>query len=576
MSIQNVLDRFVSSKEPAALVLQGKWGIGKTYFWRKRIIEPYLTKPWRKKYSYISLFGIASLVELKVAIYQATKEFDYDLRHKWWRFLHIRWLWWKAQLWLPTALESAAIPYIRGGLASSYNALSFYFVKDRLICFDDIERRGSGLSLVDFLGLVSQLVEQRNCRVMVILNTDELGKDQATWDEQKEKVFYGEMTYAPSLTQSIELGLEGCESERWYGEAHNCLQLLKVSNIRIVQRTKRFINIAMETAGDRPLRDETVQHIARVITILTFANSGSADGAPSLEFVMQSGPFDLALYSMSDKKGKTDQEQRWMQIVSDYNLFIGADLDKALCRMVVAGYPDPEDLTPALDAFEKDAQRQADKDKWQRAWRLYHDTLAENADELLDALEDAWTRVSKVDHANNLESFARLLRKLGRPEAASRYIQAWADQRKGDRIEELTYDYTSTFGPLKDPELVAAIKTVYDEQRPALPLVEALELMGSNLGVVDEAVSAIAEASPKDIAQVLTDHPGDYLSRSITNTLRLGENPQKPAWASARINMRQACLDIANRSVLSADRMENKFGIKLDQTTTENGTSFTD
>lgn len=565
MSIENALHRFVTSREPAAIALQGKWGLGKTYFWRRRIVDPYLAKPWRKKYSYVSLFGVGSLADLKVAIYQATKEFDYDLRHKWWRFIHPRWLWWKAQPYLPAALESARVPHIRNGLAKSYDALSYYFVKDRLICFDDIERRGSGLSLLDVLGLVSQLVEQRSCRVVVILNTGALTPtDQVIWDGHKEKVFHVEMTYAPTLLQSIELGLDGSKDERWYREAHDCLRILRVSNIRVIQRTRHFIKAAIDALGDRALRNETIHQIARAVTLMVFAHSGRAEGAPPLDFVMQSGPFDLTMYSMSDKKDKSDEELRWMQLVSDYNLYVGAELDQALCRMVVAGYPDPGDLIQAIDLFENDAQRQADKDAMQSAWRLYHGTLHENADELANALEAAWPRVSDVDHINSLESLARLLRKLGRPETATTYIREWVDQRTGDRIEELTFDHTHMFGPLKDPELLAAIKTAYEAKRPTLPLADAIEMMGSSQGVVDEAVMAFAEASPCDIARALTDHPSSFLSRSIKNTLQLGDHPQKPSWATARTNIRQALQEIARRSPLSADRMSNMFGIKVD------------
>ena len=198
MSIQSMLDRFASSKQSGAIVFQGKWGTGKTYFWRTKVVKPYLEKPWRKKYSYVSLFGIDSLEGLRTAIFQATKEFDHDLRNKWWRFIHPRWVWWRVSGWLPDLVASADIPYVSDGIAKPFNRLNFLLVRNRLVCFDDIERRGAGLALRDVLGLVSHLVEEKNCRVVVILNTDALGGDTALWEEHKEKVFLSEISYSPS------------------------------------------------------------------------------------------------------------------------------------------------------------------------------------------------------------------------------------------------------------------------------------------------------------------------------------------------------------------------------------------
>lgn len=566
MSIESALEQFVSSRTPAAIVLQAKWGLGKTYFWRNRIVKGYLAKPWRKKYSYVSLFGIGSLDGLKIAIYQATAEFDADLRNKWWRYLHPRWLWWKVQAHLPNAFELVSIPYVGQGVAKSYDSLSYFFVKDRLICFDDIERRGSGLSLLDFLGLVSQLVEQRNCRIVVILNTDALTpEDQRTWDDQKEKVFQGEMTYSPSTIQSIELGLEESRGESWYQMARDSLQQLGVTNIRVIQRTRRFISTAIEAAGDRPLRNETIQHVARVVPLLVFAHSGRSDGAPPLDYVMQTGPFEFVMLNMLDKRDEEmpEEQKRWMELISDYNLFIGADLDHALGRMVVAGFPDLSDLIPAIETFEGDAQRQFDKDAWRRAWRLYHDTVAENGSELADALETTWPQVSRMEHPTNLQSLVRLLRKVDKSDVASRFIQQWVDERKGTRSLELSSDDVHSFGQITDPEILGAIHAAYLAERPAMGLKSAIEASGTDHGHDDEVIAALAAATSLEIATALTESPGPKLSQSIKTVLRLSDSSKNPNWQRARENMKQALTLIAQRSALSEDRICNNFGICL-------------
>ena len=80
MSIENALKGFATSTEPGALVLQGKWGLGKTHFWKRKIIDPLQkdanTSSATKRYSYVSMFGTENLSDLKASVFQATYEVD--------------------------------------------------------------------------------------------------------------------------------------------------------------------------------------------------------------------------------------------------------------------------------------------------------------------------------------------------------------------------------------------------------------------------------------------------------------------------------------------------------------------
>lgn len=568
MSIENALREFISSRESGAFVLQGKWGLGKTYFWRQRIINQFLANPKipkdRKHYSYVSMFGVESLGDLKAAIFQAANEFDSEFLASPWRYISPPWWWWKIKQVLPHALDNAAIPYVREGLAKTYNALTFFAIRDRLICLDDIERRGSNLQLLDVLGLISQLAEQRTCRVVVILNTGALEKpDQEIWDKHKEKVFLGEMTFSPTVAECIDLGLEDASSEPWASLAKECMLHLGISNIRIVHRAKRSIRKALASVGGRPLRRETVERITRVLVMLEFAHSGKAEGAPPIDLVLRTGPFDYTLSRMHDED-RSEEEKAWLEVISNYDVYFGDDLDFSLAKMVRVGFPDSNEIGAAIQRFEDQAQAQADKDAWHDAWRLYHDTFAENSEELLDTFEQVWPPVSTTEHANNLQSLVRLFRSLGRPEVASRFIQDWIVQRSGARAEELGPDHFHMFGPITDSEIVAAMNAAYTAERHLPELTEAIKSMASDNGMHRDSIVAISEASAEEIIQVLDANPGRYLTGAVANTIRLADHPQEPSWAAAREKMRAALTDMARRSPLMADRMSNKFGIRLD------------
>ena len=72
--IKNTLDSFFDEKDFSVLVIRGSWGIGKTYFWENYVQNKILKKELKQTaYSYISLFGLHDLLELKSKIFREGK-----------------------------------------------------------------------------------------------------------------------------------------------------------------------------------------------------------------------------------------------------------------------------------------------------------------------------------------------------------------------------------------------------------------------------------------------------------------------------------------------------------------------
>ena len=68
--VKNEIRRLLSTRDPEVVCISGRWGVGKTYAWRD-----YLKKAQEgsnialKRYSYVSLFGINSLDDLKYSVF---------------------------------------------------------------------------------------------------------------------------------------------------------------------------------------------------------------------------------------------------------------------------------------------------------------------------------------------------------------------------------------------------------------------------------------------------------------------------------------------------------------------------
>ena len=573
MSIETVLKRFVASNEPGAIVLQGRWGVGKTYFWRQQIIQPALVELWKTRYSYVSLFGINSLSELKTSLAFATDEFDQEARVRSRRHGKLfGWFWkikdwvfrkfWKNTGWLSDALAST--PKVGASVAKLYERAAFYLVRKRIICFDDIERHGKNLDIKDFLGLVSYLVDQRACRVVVILNSKELGQDQTTWDAMREKVFDGELTYRPLISETVDLGLSEVREEPWYAVMRSSLATLRISNIRLVRRTVSFMRRALEVRPVANLQPETVEHMAKALAILVYSVHGQGEGAPPIAMVMQSGFYDpVVAYMRKEKESQTAQEQQWGDLLENYPFSLHDTFDNTLLDMVEVGYPDASALSSAIDKFEADANLTARKDAWEKAWRLYHDTTADNGAKIVESFKEAWPGVSETEHAVNLQSMARLLRLLGHPDLATRFIQEWTAQRGEGRIRELDASEMSSLMRVDDPEILEAVAKARETADHGLTLQEAFDVIkDAPTQYDDRAFVAFSSVPPEEIVRVIDANPGRNLRSVIRRVLTLPHNPNQPSWSQAAKNMRRACEILAARSPLNADRMDNWIGIK--------------
>ncbi|MCC4821327.1 hypothetical protein LMH81_32920, partial [Vibrio lentus] len=69
--VKEQVQRFLSSDTPEVLAIKGDWGVGKTYSWQKYVCE-FKNHCAVNRYSYVSLFGINSIEEIKKATFLNT------------------------------------------------------------------------------------------------------------------------------------------------------------------------------------------------------------------------------------------------------------------------------------------------------------------------------------------------------------------------------------------------------------------------------------------------------------------------------------------------------------------------
>ena len=168
--LESVLDYVRSDYTDYAIMINGEWGSGKTYFWNSQIkqkIESLKLNKKRYKTIYMSLYGISNLEEISKKIFiETTQLMDKGLK----RYMSTH--------------EQTTIPeYAKTGLdmANFFGVTSngekidyeeFFSTDDKVLCFDDLER--ANVDVIDILGYINNFVEHDHIKTIIICNEKEL------------------------------------------------------------------------------------------------------------------------------------------------------------------------------------------------------------------------------------------------------------------------------------------------------------------------------------------------------------------------------------------------------------------
>ncbi|MCI9063870.1 MAG: hypothetical protein HFJ17_04640 [Clostridia bacterium] len=168
--VESILDYVRSDYTDYAIMINGEWGSGKTYFWNNQIkkkIESMTLNGRRYKTIYMSLYGISNLEEISKKIFiETTQLMDKSLK----KYMNSH--------------ERTAIPeYAKTGLdmANFFGVASngdkidyeeFFSTNDKVLCFDDLER--ANVDVIDILGYINNFVEHDHIKTIIICNEKEL------------------------------------------------------------------------------------------------------------------------------------------------------------------------------------------------------------------------------------------------------------------------------------------------------------------------------------------------------------------------------------------------------------------
>ncbi len=168
--VESILDYVRADYTDYAIMINGEWGSGKTYFWNNKIrnkIESLQLNGKQYTTIYMSLYGISNLEEISKKIFiETTQLMDKNLK----KFMGSN-----KQTIIPeyakTGLDMANLFGVtQNGDKIDYS--KFFSTDDKVLCFDDLER--ANVDVIDILGYINNFVEHDHIKTIIICNEKEL------------------------------------------------------------------------------------------------------------------------------------------------------------------------------------------------------------------------------------------------------------------------------------------------------------------------------------------------------------------------------------------------------------------
>lgn len=569
MSVEVIKDQifqFLSSEEPEVMAIKGDWGVGKTFSWKKFLKEASSNDGIRlKRYSYVSLFGINSLESFKYTIFENT------VKHE---SIGIE----EASLeTLGSNLEELTKIFEGksrgiGGLVRksigmfkglkpfkpAIDTISFLSVSNMLICIDDLERKGNGLEIKDVLGLVSLLKEEKNCKVVLLLNDGENGLED--YKKYREKVVDIELAFVPNPKECADIAYSG--DLPYYSKIKELTTSLGIRNIRILKKIERLVNLFLPL--DEKFEPEITEQVLRSLVLYSWSYfcSSSNEDIPPLDFILSNERIDY-LFSI-DEKEVEEKEIKWQKILEEYHYSLTDEVDFLLAETVKTGFFVKSEFHDKATIKNQQVVAFKSKGDFSKYWQLYRDTFNDNGTEIINGLYESFKNNFKYMTPINLNSTAVLLRELDEDTKASEIIDIYIEKRK-DEIELFNMKENGVSEAIsKDQEMIDKFNDAYNQ-----PVV--IETINQ---VFDRIVSGNAWSNDDDVALVNTsideyynlfkNESGNKLSLFIRRLLELGslENAGERRKDITK-KTTQALQRIAAESKINKLRVK-RFGVELE------------
>jgi hypothetical protein len=544
-----VLKEFLCNAETNVLALTGAWGTGKTYAWREALLA-HKDEIKFKKYCYVSLFGINSMAELRMSLFTKSiavatlgKKLDFDTVNEHWGSI--------AKDWLKGQYERFG-PMMKGlphgsSISLGLEALAPSSVRDTLVCFDDFERQTS-IKAEDVLGLITELREERGCKVALIFNAEQLGAKDA-YRAYREKAIDLEVLYAPTVQEAFGLVFDAAFPQRDLVLRH--VADLGITNVRILRKLLQLITRIVEATGG--MHSNVIEASVATIVLLCWCAYAPDASKPKIEDIEN---WNKSLISFKKEVEQDPLTLAWVQRLKAYGFIHVDDLDLAIARMVERGYIEGTGFVEAAKKLDEELRSKEMSVPFTAVWRRFRDSFSDDQDAFIEELYGAARQAIAHIGSGDLNATVRLLRELKRDDLADSLIDKFVEAHKAT-LSMFDLKEHPFGGSIDDTKLRSTFDAVHSALTKLPGLEEAVTFMATNSGYNPEHLEAMMKASVDEYQTMfMRGHDEVNLSNLVKWSLRWADSD----YAEITDKAKEALERIKTTSLLNAVRV-SRYGV---------------
>lgn len=558
--IEHNIGTFLELESSEILAVYGGWGVGKTYIWNEVIKSKYTRIPsCYKSYSYVSLFGINSLESLKTSIFEnmistdligegepSLSTFISNLSST----IEVR----KKGYWnkkAPTIAKS--LPWIRNFSPLLDHAMSMA-IKDSVICFDDIERRGCSLTVNEILGYLNFLKEKRNCKIIVIYNSEKMNDDN--FKELNEKV----------IDKRVQLNMtaeECCNSIISENNTHKELiksyvSNLNLTNMRVINTINNLSEILQTLFLD--IEGETWDKLIKSLCLFCFCQYVVDEHIPTLDFLIENGINLPKLFSSNDSGIEHIKEQK--EFLHKYNFYGMTNLDFIMAQGVKTGFFNESELVAEVKNVNSQIIKENEKEASYKIWDSYLDGFNDNEQQVIQDLKSGYFQYRHCLSINDVDNIISLLRQIQQNDLAEEIMNDYIEYLSGKKII-INNNNCYFFNQLKDDQFKQAIEKLNNELKPEISLAQAIEYIAHNNSWSPEHEDALASTTNEEYYTFFNSLKRGQLDKYYKAlAVFMSSRNSKDSYRIISDKITLSLQQIAKKSLLNEDRVK-RLGIDI-------------
>ncbi|MBU1045437.1 MAG: KAP family NTPase [Candidatus Omnitrophica bacterium] len=532
--IDDALNRFIDNKELKIMILKGPWGVGKTYYW-KNFIKKRLKEIKKNAYSYVSLFGVKDLDQVKSQIFSNLCLVDNKEMKK--RVLD-------AIKPINKIIKNSSIPYISNcsGLSNSFEEK---FISEIFICFDDIERKDDSLILKSFLGLANYLGEEKDCKVVLIFNEGKFEEeDTKALKKYREKIVHLELVFDPSVEVNFKL-IFNHEKEGLL----KTFKSLNCNNIRVMNRVKWNLDFFGKYYTSKIFLKEAFEKKITILTCLYYAHSEKIDVDDNLS------NFYYTNYIKRDDEGA----KKKINLLSQAG-YIPEDFDTLILKLLKDGYCSDELIVTTLEAVENKYLHANIVEENRNMWNLYHGNFKLTQGEYIEKHSNFIKRhlkeLSLYDIAMALEFFKSIDSNIDISETLDVAIDAVIDGKTSPK--EMGLDRVNFSAETKEKIL----KKYYEKHDESYTLDEVFKKFAENLLTSSDVGRLLKNYNKDDFFEFFKLSENSELLDTIKNFLLIFDTTAGNENKEIVVRMKKSLKKISERSKLDRLRVHEIMGLE--------------